>query len=56
MKGGELEKEKRNGLLAGDSIKEVSPAYILTDEDVEEIYKEREDDDSIKMRFVRERV
>ena len=44
MKGGELEKEQRNGLLAGDSIKEVSPAYILTDIDIEEIRAEREEE------------
>jgi hypothetical protein len=40
MKGGAPKQEEETDGEAGES-KEVSPAYILTDSDVEEIYQER---------------
>jgi hypothetical protein len=40
MKGGAPKREEGNGLDEAGESKEVSPAYILTDEDVDGLYAE----------------
>jgi hypothetical protein len=41
MKGGAPKREERNGLDGAGESKEVSPAYILSDADLEGILEER---------------